>query len=381
MNDNYRNSQMCIVTGPNIDIAIKLIKRMKSLFEKKMGLTFANKETVLELNGCRIEAYPSNHIDAYRALDNPKFILLDEADFFRKGEQEDVRHVSERYIAKSDPYIVMVSTPNAPDGLFEHIEKEDEETCLYKRLLLDYTYGLGKIYTQEEIDKAKASPSFEREYNLKYLVLIGNVFHTKDIEAAIQKGTGYSPSEINDYSQKSMGIDPAFGSSAFGIVITQRVDNQIQIMHAEEYQRPDFNHMLSVVWTLFRRFKINKIYIDGSNPSFIRALKIQIGEDEEYEEIIKEAKSRKRNYEFSMDVVPVSFSTEHKSMLGNCKMLLERDGGYIAINPKFDKLITSLRTAVENDGVLDKEATSYDDVFDAFRLAMRFYRLSEYQRG
>jgi hypothetical protein len=27
--------------------------------------------------------------------------LLDEADFFRKSEQEDVRHVSERYIAKS----------------------------------------------------------------------------------------------------------------------------------------------------------------------------------------------------------------------------------------------------------------------------------------
>jgi hypothetical protein len=37
---------MCIVTGPNIDIAIKLIKRMKSLFEQKLGLTFTNKETV-----------------------------------------------------------------------------------------------------------------------------------------------------------------------------------------------------------------------------------------------------------------------------------------------------------------------------------------------
>jgi hypothetical protein len=153
-------------------------------------------------------------------------------------------------------------------------------------------------------------------------------------------------------------------------------------MHAEEYQRPDFNQMLSVIWDLFRRFgKINKIYIDGSNPSFIRALKIQIGEDEEYEEIIKEAKNRKQNYEFSMDVVPVNFSTEHRSMLGNCKMLLEREGGYIAINPKFDKLITSLRTAVENDGVLDKEATSYDDVFDAFRLALHFYRLTEYHDG
>ena len=44
-------------------------------------------------------------------MDNPKFILIDEGDFFRKGEQEDVRHVSERYIAKSNPYIVILSTP------------------------------------------------------------------------------------------------------------------------------------------------------------------------------------------------------------------------------------------------------------------------------
>ena len=80
--------QMCIVTGPNIEMAIKLIKRMKNIFEPKLGLYFQNKETVLELNGCRIEAYPSNHIDSFRALDNPKFILLDESDFFRKGEQD-----------------------------------------------------------------------------------------------------------------------------------------------------------------------------------------------------------------------------------------------------------------------------------------------------
>lgn len=64
--DTYRNSQMCIVTCPNIDIAIKLVKRMKALFEPH-NVTFRSKETVLELNGCTIEAYPSNHIDAYRA--------------------------------------------------------------------------------------------------------------------------------------------------------------------------------------------------------------------------------------------------------------------------------------------------------------------------
>jgi hypothetical protein len=43
---------------------------------------------------------------------------------------------------------------------------------------------------------------------------------------------------------------------------------------------------------------------------------------------------------------------------------------------KFDKLITALRTAVDNDGTLDKEETSYNDIFDAFRLA-KFYHFQE----
>ncbi|MGC1133263.1 MAG: hypothetical protein WA941_10600 [Nitrososphaeraceae archaeon] len=70
-------------------------------------------------------------------------------------------------------------TPNAPEQLFDRIEHEPETTCLYKRLFLDYTYGLNRIYTEDEISAAKQSPSFEREYNLKYLGLIGNVFHTR----------------------------------------------------------------------------------------------------------------------------------------------------------------------------------------------------------
>ena len=60
-----------------------------------------------------------------------------------------------------------------------------------------------------------------------------------------------------------------------------------------------------------------------------------------------------------MFVIPVPFSKNHKEMLAHCKELLEYHNGYISINPRFNKLITSLRTAVENGvGVLDKEATS-----------------------
>ena len=48
--------------------------------------------------------------------------------------------------------------------------------------------------------------------------------------------------------------------------------------------------------------------------------------------------------------------------------------GYIAINPAFDKLIISLRTAVAEENILDKESTSYADIFDAYRLALKLYR-------
>ena len=51
-------------------------------------------------------------------------------------------------------------------------------------------------------------------------------------------------------------------------------------------------------------------------------------------------------------------------MLGHCKMIFQIDGDKIAINPdRSDKLITALTTAVDNNGTLDKEATSYNDIF------------------
>jgi hypothetical protein len=372
---------MCIVTGPRIDLAIALIDRMKTLFAGSgstgLAINFDTKETVVELNNVKIEAFPSHHLDAMRGLPNVSFILLDEADFFPPGQQADARDVSERYIAKSNPYIVMASTPNAPEGLFERIEKESEDTCLYKRIFLDYTYGIGKIYTAEEIEKAKQSPSFEREYNLKYLGKIGNVFHTKDIEAAIEKGRKYNPGDFNPFhlASRSMGIDPAYGSSAFGIVVTQWEDNHIQILYAEEYRRPDYNEMLSTAYSLMSKYNVDKVYIDGANPSFIRSLKLQIGEDADYDKVIARYRSEGLgDATRDMKIVPVNFKSEHKAMLGHCKMILESEGGRIAINPdKFEKLITALRTAVDNDGVLDKEATSYNDIFDAFRLALKFY--------
>jgi hypothetical protein len=126
-----------------------------------------------------------------------------------------------------------------------------------------------------------------------------------------------------------------------------------------------------------------RIFIDGANPSFIRALKDRVDEDPDYEKVMA---YYKHNYpsvydlqflQQNMFVIPVPFNKEHKHMLAHCKEMLEHHNGQVAIHPtKHDKLVIALRTAVENgEGMLDKDATSHDDLFDAFRSSLMFWHL------
>jgi hypothetical protein len=80
-----------------------------------------------------------------------------------------------------------------------------------------------------------------------------------------------------------------------------------------------------------------------------------------------------------MMIVPVPFSVEGAQMLQHAKYLLEEkddDGtSLVAIHKeRFHKLVTALRTAVANEYKLDKEITSFDDILDAFRLSLQFYK-------
>lgn len=130
----------------------------------------------------------------------------------------------------------------------------------------------------------------------------------------------------------------------------------------------------------FSHLKMSRIFVDGANPSFIRALKERLDEDPNYEKQIDYLKSAYPSvYDLkflqqSMYVIPIPFSKYHKDMLAHCKEFLEYRSGLTAIHPRHEKLITALRTAVENgEGILDKGATSHSDCFDAFRMSMQFW--------
>ena len=112
-----------------------------------------------------------------------------------------------------------------------------------------------------------------------------------------------------------MGIDCGFGSSAFGIVVTRLVNNKIQIVFADEFERPDYNEMLVKVWDLDKNYHVKNIYVDGANPEFIRSLKSKIGELSDpkyYNQYIELYRKNKQNIEGCMKVIPVHFAREHQ---------------------------------------------------------------------
>jgi hypothetical protein len=176
-----------------------------------------------------------------------------------------------------------------------------------------------------------------------------------------------------------MGLDPGYDSSPFAIVITQFREGYIEVLYAEEYDRPLQNEIIERVIVLNNKHRIGRILVDASNAGFVSSLKQRIGDFDyktyvQNEKVIKSIHDpRLRQSSTNIKVLPVNFGSMHGEMLFHVNSLLS--ARRLRIHPCFTKLITALRTAqVINDRwSLDKEQTSYDDILDSFRLSLLNY--------
>lgn len=348
--DKQIDVNVVLVTGPRIDLSITIMNRMKNLFDHE----FKTKETVCKLNGNRIEAFPSHHLSSARGL-NPQVVFLDEADFFPPGQQKEARDVSERYIAKTNPHIVLVSTPNLPGGLFEEMEFDESKDFLYDKHIMLYNRGLGKIYSEEQIAIAKLSPAFEREYNGQYGYGSGDIF--ENIDECVEE---YSLERAG--GRAAVTGDPAFGFSKFGICAGENLDNIVYVKEAEERARTSPSAMLDVMEEFAKRFD-NNVKIDAAHPGFIRDLVSR-----------------------GIPAIPVNFgliipetesatvqSLRSKMTINAAQMVKNK---LVRIHPSFKTLLSQMRAvSFDAKGGIDKTETSFD-VVDAF--IMLLWELKEF---
>lgn len=195
------------------------------MLSKNHDVTFTEKETVCNLQGTRIEAFPSHHADSARGLPNISAILVDEFSFIPDRETDNIMDIMLRNVPKSNPYLIAVSTPRQQgDAMYKLLSVPYEESP-FKWLKLDWTYGVGKIFTQEELDKIKDNErTFEREYNLKFSGLEGNLLSETAIQRCILAGDKLAETApLYDWTiptQYVMSIDIGWsGDSATAIMV------------------------------------------------------------------------------------------------------------------------------------------------------------------
>jgi hypothetical protein len=122
-------------------------------------------------------------------------------------------------------------------------------------------------------------------------------------------------------------------------------------------------------------------YIDSANPEVIRELKRVVFKEEYRHDKVDETIKLAESYGYSptryMRCVPISFSKWGAQALQHAKAMV--DEGLIAIDKqRFNKLLIGLRTATADEYKLDKQATSFDDIVDSFRLSLMFYQRGEH---
>jgi hypothetical protein len=187
-NQQYRGKRWHITTGPRIDIAEHIRVRTERIITGTFPeLINSSKLYVLELaGGIVIQAFPSHvAVNTIRGYTEVAGIICDEADYFLNSQQDELRAAVEAYRNKSvpPPWIVLMSTPRAPGSLFEKIEFHEPDTPYHKIWLL-YQKGLGTMFSQEQIERERRQPYFDREYCGIYTGGVGNVFSTESIDAA-----------------------------------------------------------------------------------------------------------------------------------------------------------------------------------------------------
>jgi hypothetical protein len=359
-----------IIAGLREEFANELKERMERLFRRKYdSLRLESKYTELVLNQTKVRIFPTKQIKDLRGHVDVAFIFVDEADHFDPREQEELPYVIKRYEEKSKAKIIMVSTPNRPDGLFQSIDSGKTFRNFFHDVRLNYEWGLGKIYDTEFIERERNEPEFEREYNLKYLGKVGNVFTHLQIDKVIQLGEQYKAIPTNDYTLHSVGVDFGFSSSRTAVVLTEFLKEQkkIRILDSQEFEKANPQDIVDFCFNLYRKHWNTWFFVDGANRAAVNLMKVAFSES-----LTWETSKEGPNPEV-WKVLPVNFATEHKQMLSHLHMLINKE--YLAIPDRFDKLILSLRTAYAREYSLDKEQTSYSDSLDALRLACKMYKM------
>lgn len=351
----FQGKEAIIVTGPNVDLAQDLIKRAKAFIDGKVDY-IDNGAYEFTVNGSRIKCYPSNNIHSARGKPKISIFFGDEAAFFKLQDDRIVRTVGERYIGKSNSWVVWVSTAGETiEGFF--YEMMNEPNSAYIKRHFYYEWGLKKdpktgtsLFSPLFIEAAMKQRSFAREYMGEWGANVGDIFEKESLNQIC--ADDYPINHQDGSYDRIICIDPGFGSSRFGIVIGQRHKKIPHVLYAKDFERQSGSEMLAKIAYLSKVFRTRKVRCDSSRP-----------------EIIKDLRDT-----YHLDVVGYGFKELRAKMTENASERVSRLD--VRIHPMFKRLRLQLETIkYDKQGGPDKDNSNPFDLGDAFLMMLWYYRM------
>ena len=290
-------------------------------------------------------------------------------------------------LTNTDGRLMIEGPPAGPYGRFYELHEQFKDNKNPDFQVFHVTiYDAEKegLVTQQFIDEKKLElgPLFAQTYLASFEVGVGNVFDNIIIDKAIELGKKYSIDKIPIHPEnpKVYGCDFGFSSSATSIIGYEHMRNQlregtikgdiIRVIDLHYIQRGNPQGISDLCWNIWKQhgYMNTWFYCDSSSAAMINLLKGRWGENISWLKT-KDVSPR------SNKIIPISFNGDsHKQMLSRFHLIVSK--GKLAIDPKYDKLITSMRTAVAEGLSLQKEKTSFDDVFDSARVGLVPFELN-----
>lgn len=375
--DSLAGTEVVIATGNRVELGLALMKRLKSLLKWQLPET---KETQAVINGCTVNVYPAQHSQAIRGVEKASVCWSDEAGSYPIGQAREVRAIFEGFIAKSNPVIAFTGTPGHINDLLHQMFEEDERETIYQRIKQDYTYS--KLYSEEDIIRAKRSKSWSREMVLSYGIGTGTCFNSSHLDRCII----YNPQPLDISSSViSVGIDPAFSGSADGskfaitAVTINPTNGKCRVLVSKQYSGLSNSESINIVHQTLKGLGFTpvekarfRVFVDSANPGTISDIKPFFGESPHWNDInfLKEYAIRNgMKLPDAMLVCPVSFNSDGLTMLQKLQTLVS--DGVLEIPSNLSDLILQMRISRLKPN-LDLDKTIPSDLVDSLRLSLNY---------
>lgn len=360
----HREGDLLGICSTNLDLSKSMARRQKAIMAS-LGVydMEESRETILEFPKSRIQWMPSDP-SSLRGY-NPSYVALEE--YFHTDFTTDLFAVVDSFSIRSPTVQILgISTPGGMQG--GGYEMWNAKDSIYNRITISYKDCINLMYTEQQLEKLRlTSPSFSQEYENKFSYSkTGSTFTTQSIDQCITS----KPITHNPNSVCFTGWDTGF-SAPSAAVVGQLSDGYFEILHAKEYEQKqaDFEGMVDEAVRLFNEYDVEYMYLDGSSPSFVSAVRERCGLDPDYNSIITRNKANKIPWDTGLYIIPIAFGKYNRDMLFNAKILLEKNG--VRIPQDKTELIDFLRNCKDSDGRILKKLSPHNHVGDALLLALR----------